>query len=368
MTLKRRLLPALTGVALLASACAGASEQTADEAPATSEAAVVTDSPEAAGPIVASEALSFAIQSIEDSSYSFEQGLTLELDLFGEPVTIGPDGAFVTGQFDEGESMINADVGSFLVSVLEPFGFSDDSAVFGQLLGGLDTAELDVWTTEDVVVIDLSELVSAIGVLDPTASTELDVFAEGPVSIDLNRLAELGVDPAVGGSDIASQFGGAQIPDPADIVGALRSIDVLEAAGTESLGGEDVDVYTAEISFADFVEATGEGIDSQLGPLGTFGLDAPDLDGEELLEDLENIDVDLTIWVDADDLVRHVITNIDLSTILGDLAGAGAPGVGADGNFIVETWQTFDDYGTDFDIVIPDAIDVTSEIAGQLDS
>ena len=373
MTLKR-LLPALAGVALFATACGSAADQVADEAvPASAESSTIEASTDAAAAtpnevIVDAEPLAFAIQSIEDSSYSFEQGLTMELDLFGEPVTIGTDGAFVTGQFDDGQSVVNADIGSFIGSVIEPFGIEGDNPLFGPLLEPLTSAELDLWSTEDTIVIDLSEFASAIGVLDPTAATELDLFTNGPVSIDIDQLIELGVDPTIDGADLASQFGGAQISGPSDIAAALRAIDVLDDAGTDVVDGVDVSVFTGEVSLAEYVEATGAGVDSQFGPLGNLGLDPSGIDPATALESFDDIVVDVTLMIDGDDLVRQVITNIDMTPIFEDLADVGGPGLDSEGTFLVESWVTFDNYGADFDIVLPDAVDVTSEIAGQLDS
>ncbi len=414
MILKKRLLPVLpvlASVSLFAAACGGSAETTstgavgvadltsetnttsaansaveeetaeedtvaedtaADETVAAEESAADESAAEpsetrAEGVEQTTEVLALAIESVQDTSYSFEQGLNMELDILGESLIIGTDEPFITGQVDDGESALNADIGSFMLSMFESMGLSSDDAIFGNVLEGFASLEMDVWTTEDRVVMDLSDFAETFGALDPAAAAEFEVFADGPVSIDLSRLAELGVDSDIAAGDLASQFGGAQVVDPADFVSALSSIDELEAAGVDSVNGVAVDVYIADVSFVEYSEALGQEGIGDLGSLDALGLG--EFDAAAFTDSFEDLEVDFEIMVDADGLVRQIGTTIDMSSFFSDLVALeDDPTFSGDMTMIVETWQTFDNYGQDFDISAPEARDVTSELAGLIDS
>lgn len=226
---------------------------------------------------------------------------------------------------------------------------------------------MSMWSTDDSVVMDLSSFVDVMGGLDPTTANELAVFRDGPVSIDFNRLRESGVDSSVDASALASQFGGAQVTDPADLVAALASIDQLEEAGTGTVNGFAVEVYTADVSMGDYTEAIGQEGLGDLTALEGLGLDAGFDDS--MLEAIENLEVDMTLMVDGEGLVRQVTTTIDMGDIFASIAAEeGGFGLGGDVEMVVETWQTFDNYGDDFDVTPPEAVDVTNEILGLIDS
>lgn len=353
MTLKKHLLPVLASVSLFAAACGGAADTEAasadsGDAATTTEAVERTEGTEQVGDVLA-----VALQSIEDTSYSFEQGVRIEVDAPGESVSIGGEDAFITGQVDGGEAAINADIGSFMRSTFESLNVGDASDPFFEgILSSFDALQMNVWTTDDAVVMDLSDFGPALGLLDPSASDEFALFSDGPVSIDLERLAELSGDLDVSAGDLASQFGGAQVLDPSALVDALESIEELEAAGTDSVNGIAVDVYEADVSFADYAESIGQDVFDDLDGLSDEGVDA---------EALGEVEVDITLMVDAEGLVRQIVTSIDTG-------GFGADSGAIPGSLVTETWQTFDNYGETFDIVVPDAVDVTDEIADQLGS
>ena len=359
MTLKKRLLPVLASVSLFAAACGGASDTAAVEEAAGLPATAVDShaAGQTQGAEQLAEVLAVAIQSVEDTSYSFTQGVQIQSDLQGQPITIGSEEAFITGQVDGGESAINADIGTFMRDTFESMGLgAEGDPFFEGIVSSFDALQMSIWTTEDTIVLDLSDFGSALALVDPSAVDQFEVFSDGPVSVDIDRLAELSGLDDVSASDLATQFGGAQVLDPGALVTVLSSIDALEPAGTDSVNGIAVDVYDAEVALAEYAEALGQEGLGDLGGIADLG------DGGVDADSVGEIEVEIELSVDAEGLVRQILTSTDT----GGLALDGA--AGGSGALTLETWQTFDDYGQDFDIVAPDAVDVTDELAGELGS
>lgn len=379
----RWLVALLSLVALIATACGSSTNAAGEATPATADdasAAVgdavedVVSAPDGAAPDA--QVLAFAIQASDELSYSFEQGLSMDLNLGGLALAVDSEDAFVTGAIDGEDSRVNADIGSFLGSMLSSLGL--DLGVQGP---GFEGLEIDVWIVDDTMVIDMSSFAAGIGGFDPTAAAELAPFADGPVAVDLDALADLGDFEDTDASDLVQQFGqGAQITDPSAVLDALRTVEALEDAGTSTLDGVDVSVYEATVAMADYLEALDLDVGDQLGGLDDLGLPADGADGaaiEDTLEAIENLTVDLTIMLDEEGLVRRLESTIDMGAVLA--AGAPALDDGADagalGGFdlsqieaVVHTWQNFNDYGEDLAITPPAAQDRTAEIAALLEA
>lgn len=392
----RRLLALLAVLALIATACGGSSESEtagsaddfgpliendvtaadivsdnadadtdadADDSDATepSETPVTDDKP-------AAEVLAFAIQAAEELSYSYEQGLLIDAEFLGQQILMGSDAPFATGQVNGDDMSINADIGTFMVSMFESLGVSANDPAFSGMLDGFSDLELEAWMVDDMVVLDLSDFATTLGELDPAAAGDLALFADGPVSVDLAQLEALG--GAAGSTDASAMVGqfaqGAQMTDPADIVAALRNVDALVDAGADTVNGVAVQVYTAQVSFADYADALDQDLTAALDEMGV--VDAS-IDADALVGALESLVVDLTVSIDDDGFVREIVTVVDMGEFANSLFAQMEDGpAGMEFEMVVETWQTFDNYGADFEIVAPDAVDRTSEIAGLLDS
>lgn len=388
-TRTERLLALLAVLALMASACGGSSESetasadgafgpvvesdlsavdntvdgSADDAlpaDAPSEEPVAVEQP-------APEVLAFAIQAAEELSYSYEQGIIINADMLGQRIVMGGDQAFATGLVNGDDVSVNADIGMFMLSMFESMGLSADDPALGGMLDGFRDLEMDIWMVDNTVVMDLSSFASAMGGLDPSASGELGIFMDGPISVDLDQLESLGgVADSTDAAAIVGQFGqGAQITDPADIMEALRSVDALVEAGSDTLNGVAVDVYTAQISFADYAEAVGQDVTSSLEQAGVLD---PSVDVDAIVAALESVDADLTISLDGEGYVRELVTLVDMGSFLDAMTADASEVSMMEIEMVVETWQTFDNYGEDVEIVAPDAVDRTSELAGLLTS
>ncbi len=259
-----------------------------------------------------------------------------------------------------------------MMATFESMDIDISNPVFAAALGDFGDMTMEVWVVDSMMVIDMSSLAASLGGMDPAAAAELSIFADGPVSVDLAALE------SVGGTDAAAlvqQFGqGAQVTDPAALIDALRGVDAVTNAGSSTVGGTPVTVYTANLSMAEYYEALDMDITDQLGSMETFGVASGSPEAamvEAMLPSLEQLTVDMTIMLDADGLVRRIETTMDMgammSSMFGDLEGAESLGFG-DIEVVVDTWQNFADYGTDITISAPDAVDRTSEMAGLIDS
>lgn len=376
MTARKQLLFVIGLISLIAAACGSAADSASTDAPAAeagadTEATVQT---ELESTELDSDVLALVVQSIEDLSYSYEQGLSIEGEVFGQELDVTTDEAFASGEVEDDDLSINVDIGSFVLATLESTGIDASEPLFESFFRGIAEIEIDVWVVDGEIVLDLTDFANTWGGIDPTAASELSIFQDGPVSVDIERLAELGVDSDVDVSDLLDQFAqGAPIIDPSSIVDLLSSIDALEDAGTGSVNGVDVDVYNATVSLADYAEALGQDPLEGLGPLDGLGLGSDELDdavdAEALLAAVEDLTVDLTLSIDGDELVREIVTTVDTGALLSAAtAELDDPELAGGASLVVQTWQTFDNYGEDFDIVAPEAVDVTNELAGLIDS
>ena len=382
----RRLVALLALLALIATACGGSADNAASVDAATDADSPqpvaddlgvadsdATTSPDGAAPNA--QVLAFAIQASEELSYSFEQGVSMDINLGAINLAIDPEDAFVTGEIDGDNSRVNADIGSFLNSMFGSLGLD-----LGAQASEFDGLEMDVWVVDDTTVIDMSSFVTGVGGLDPTGAADLAMFADGAVAVNLSELATLsGVDDADAAA-LVQQFGqGAQITDPAVVLEALRTVDALDDVGSDTFDGVDVTVYEATVAMDEYLEALDLDVDDQLGGLDAFDLSANSADAEALqdtLEAIEGLTVDLTILLDGEGLVRRLESTVDMGAVLA--AGAGSADTGDAGiggafdlsqiDLVVETWQNFDDYGVDIEITPPDAPDRTAEVAALLES
>ena len=138
----------------------------------------------------------------------------------------------------------------------------------------------------------------------------------------------------------------------------------MNEVGSDVVNGFDVTVYDSTVSLGEFSRAIGQDTSAALGQLGDLRIDE-----EAILAELEAIEVEMTIMLDGEGLVRQLITTMDMGSFVSSTLGEhGGFGSSADAEMLIETWQTFDDYGVDFDVVAPEATDVTSELAGLIDS
>ncbi len=307
---------------------------------------------------VTAEVLAFAIQAADDQSFTFEQGLALQIDLGGIALDVAPEGPIAVGSVDGANSVVQADAGAFISGIFESLGFNPS------ILGAdfADDLSIGVWTVDNTMVIDMSGFAAGIAGLDPNAADELAFFSDGPVAVDLDELAELIGSDETDAASIIGQFGqGASISDPALVINALRTIDALTLIGEDTIGDTSVDVYEATVSMDEFFEAVDIDINDQLNSFDGFGVPAgPELD--DTLEILEDLTVDMVISLGDDGLVRRLESSIDLGAAFGANEDVAELGLG-DVDAIVDTWQTFDNYGEPQDITLPAAEDRTAEVA-----
>lgn len=325
-----------------------------------------------ATPQQTAQVLAYAIQASEELSYSFEQGMSMRMNMLGMDLNIAPEAAFVTGEVSGSDSRVRVDLGSFMTAMFESMGLDLSDPLFAGAFGDLGDMSMEVWIVDSTMVIDMSSLAASVTDMDPAAAAELSIFADGPISVDLAALG------GVGGTDAAAlvqQFGqGAQVTDPAALIESLRSIDAVTEVGSSTVGDTPVTVYTANLSMAEYYDALGMDVTDQLGSMEDFGI-APGSDEaamiESMLPALEQLTTDMTIMLDADGLVRRIETSMDMgemmSSMFNDIDGSDSLGLG-EIEMLVDTWQNFDNYGTAVTITPPPAIDRTSELTGLLDA
>lgn len=368
----------IVGLALVATSCGGSSVTaenlsssiTDSTAPAvvddSSDSAVTddlgaTDTPQDDTVVAPAESrdmtsvLAFAIEASEQESFTFTQGLAINLGAAG--VTPPAAGPYAFGEVSEGRTHVRVDLEAF---VAESMG---SLAGFGLGPGDLTGQQFEVWTDDDALTMDLSKL--DVGEFDA-------VFADGPVSVEAG--AASGVDI----NAVAQQFGqGSQITDPAAMFNALRLVTEAQETGTDIVGDVDVTVYSAMLSVGDYYEAIGSRASDQLSTIESLGLAESEAEAiAELIPMLETLEMDVTIMVDADGRVRRVATDLNVTSIivalfessseLSEVEGAATVDIGAlfgpDGLQIgLSNWQEFDDYGSAPEITVPDAADVTDQ-------
>ena len=369
--------PETTSAPAQTTAPAAAVEPAETTAPAES---VVPADDQAGSSAPLAQVLALAVDNSESQSYSFSQGMAMRVNIGGQNLDIAPQEAYVFGEVQDGSTHLNMDMGTLMGAIFESTGLDVTQPPFDELFAGLDDANIEFWADEQTLVMDMSSFASTLGSLNPQSASDVAALADGPVSFDLTQLD--GIDAA----SLANQYGqGAQVTNPSEILQALRAADAISETGTDQVNGVDVRVFSATLSMADYSEALGINFTDQLGPanLGAFDGGPEEEIAAALLPAMEQLEVGLVVMVDADDLVRRLEVGLDFGAIFEAMftnadvleAIATEDGItreeleseveffGPDGiEMTVDTWQEFDNYGQDFNIVVPDAVDVTGEL------
>lgn len=400
-TPRRTLVVLCMLLALVASACAGTTVQTEElnasslqpdtasepvpwgvdptVAPLPDETASITNGTAAeadrsVGVVEpATQVLALAFTAPEELSYSFTQGISMEMDMPGiGAFNIAPAEAIAHGEVEGTRSHIVMDIGVLFTEMFASLGGGAD------LGDEFDSLTMEMWSDESVLIMDMSSFAATMGSLDPATSGELDSFVNGPVLIDLSEA------PGLTGTAFASQYAqGTQVVDPALLLQSLRSVDAIRSVGSMQHDGRSVDVYDATITMTDYYEALGIDITAQLDTMGSLGL-TPDDDALflSISEAMSDLPVELRILIDEDQLIRRLETTIDMQPLMAamfedpDMLAAMAAAEGATTEemaagadlmagmrYTVGTWQEFDNYGGGFDITFPEATDVTADVA-----
>jgi hypothetical protein len=373
---RRSLLALIAILAFFASACAGTSTIVAEtDAPSSTAAETSADgavtedaddkfaapADDAAVPAGSArnmtQVLAFAMQAAEQESYTFTQGLVINIGAAGGQSR--PAAPYAFGEVVDGQTHVRVDLEAF---VAESMG---SLAGFGLGPTGLEGQQFEVWATNTTLTMDLSDL--------DIADADLQALADGPVSVDIAAID--GVDV----SAVAQQFGqGSQVTDPVAMFDALRSITDAIEEGPGIVGDVPVTTYVATLSVADFYAAQGGSIGDQLSVIENLGLADNEADAiAGLVPALESVELDVQIMVDDDGHVRRVASELNMTDLVVALfenstefsGGEGAPPIdlgalfGPDGlQIILGSWQEFHDYGSAPAIVVPDAVDVTDQL------
>ncbi len=392
----RVLVVLLTAFALMATACGGGTTTTVEPLRASSlqpesaaepvpwgvEPTVAplpgeessdssTSAPKVASePVVATEVLALAFAAPDELSYSFTQGISMTMEMPGlGGFTIAPDEPVAWGEVAGQRSHTVFDMGVILRETLAGLGAGSS----------FTDAKMEMWADESTLVMDMSPLASSLGAIDPLGAGELGLFADGPILIDLTQM------PGLTGAEFASQYAqGSQVVDPALLLQSLRSVDAIRAVGPAQHNGVPVEAYAATITMTEYYEALGMDITDQLETSADLGLDAADaVVFDAVLGAMDALDVELRILVDENQLIHRLETTMDMQPMMSAMfedpavldAMAAAEGatveemalgldIVASMEYTIGTWQNFDNHGQAFDIVFPEAEDVTAEFAG----
>jgi len=400
-TPRRTLVSLCMLLALVASACAGTSVQTEelnasnlqpdsasepvpwgvdptvaplpDDAASTTNASALEADRTAGAAVPATEVLALAFTAPEELRYSFTQGISMEMDMPGiGAFNIAPAEAIAHGEVDGNRNHIVMDLSVLFTEMFASLGGGAD------LGGEFDSLTMEMWSDESVLIMDMSSFATTIGAIDPTASGELGPFANGPVLIDLSEA------PGLSGTAFASQYAqGTQVVDPALLLQSLRSVDAIRPVGSMQHDGRSVEAYDATITMTDYYDALGIDIAAQLDTMSGLGLSADeDALFLAIIEAMSDLPVELRILIDEDQLIRRLETTIDMQPLMAamfespDMLAAMAAAEGATAEeiaagadlmagmrYTVGTWQEFDNYGGAFDIIFPEATDVTADFA-----
>lgn len=397
----RRLLVCLVALmSLVASACGGGSEsagelrssslqpESASEpvpwnvepaiAPApeasedTADASTVDRSAHSPGEDVPlTEVLALAFAAPESLSYTFTQGISMDMEMPGlGGFEIAPSSPVATGEVQGTRTHIMMDMGVLFEEMFADLGAG------AAIPPGMENAKIEIWGDETTLVMDMSSFTDTLGAMDPMDSGEAALFADGPVRIDLSQL------PGLTGSEFASQYvQGTQVVDPALLLQSLRSVDAIEHVGALSHNGRTVDQYDASITMAQYYDALGIDIAAQLDMVGGITGSAEDeAMFSALFAAMSDLSVELRILIDEEQLIRRLEVEIDMQplmvaifedeTVLELMAqeqGATVEEMGStaailgDMRYVVGTWQEFDNYGGALEIEFPEATDITSE-------
>ena len=381
-TRTRRTRAALVALALTATACGGGTVDTSDAGSSTEDqattttptAAVVSTSEDVSSdesledvagdtdavPVESRDlttVLAFAIDASDQESFTFTQGLSINIGPAGVPA---PDSApYAFGEVVDGQTHVLVDLETF---VAESMG---SLAGFGLGPGELVGQKFEVWSDDSTLTMDLTD----IDIVGETAQP----LTEGPVSVTVSDATSVDMNA------VARQFGqGSQITNPNAMFDALQTLSEGQEVGPAMLGDIPVTVYASTLTVADYYAAIGASASDQLSTIESLGLAESEAEAiSGLIPLLETLDMNAEISVDDDGRVRRVSTTLDVTDVVValfessvELSGTeGPPQVdigalfGPDGlGVVLSNWQEFHDYGAAPAIVVPEAEDVTDMV------
>lgn len=369
----RRARAGLVALALVATACGGDTVESTNlsssiEAPdVSSTEAPVQDAMEDADADAASEiaevpiealdltsVLAFAIDASEQESFTFTQGLAINIGPAGAPTPEA--GPYAFGEVVDGQTHVRVDLETF---VQESMG---SLSGFGLGPGDLVGQEFDMWSDDDTLTMDLTKIDIMGETAQPLTNGPISVRVDEETSVDMNA--------------VARQFGqGSQITDPEAMFSALQSLSEGQEVGPAMLGDIPVTVYATTLTVADYYSAIGASASDQLSTIRSLGLAESEAEAiSELIPLLETLDMNAEISVDADGRVRRVSTSLDVTEVVVALFESSVELSGTDGEPQVDigalfgpdglgvelsNWHEFHDYGVAPAIVVPEAEDVT---------
>jgi hypothetical protein len=287
------------------------------------------------------------LSTIAESSAAepFRMELDFAIDAAGENVELDN---MMTGEVDGDQSSIHMDMSSML----------------GQMPGAAPGADpdqltMDMVTDGQLVYIKapmfgfLAEQAEDMGSGgEPNPFADLAVVADQWGSIDA---AALGGDVGVG--DVVGQVG-AQGGDPRQFLQLVSEASDPHELGDDVIKSTRVQGLGAAITFEEMLAAQGRDVDEFIAQ--TPGGDAIP---QAMLDQMLQLEVPVEVWVDADDHVRRVKIDLDMTELLS------SAGLDDDaGSVSMTTTMDFFDYGADdIAIEIPEAtVDVTDAYAALL--
>ncbi|MGI9605084.1 MAG: hypothetical protein ACR2P0_02985 [Acidimicrobiales bacterium] len=317
-------------------------------------------------PAVNAQVLAVAVESSESLSFTFEQGFAMEMAMGSFVIDISPDAPMMSGAVDGDRSYMQTDMGVMFEEMFSSLGI--DPGTVPELAAMTEGASFEAWVDGSVMTLDMSSFVSAIGGTDPQVDPGLSVFADGPVSIDMAQLD--GMNAAA----ISQQLGqGSQVVDPAAILESLRTVDSVAVVGTTTAVGRPVTVYRGSMSMLEYMEAMGQDLDTQLASFEGLGIDMGDDAAmlDTVFESMGELQVDVTIMVDDDGLIRRIEHAMDMGPMIEAMMSD--PSLGLDGagfgdiSMSMDLWQEFDGYGDAGNFTSPpSATDVTTDFSDLL--
>ena len=319
--------------------------------------------------------LAYAIEVSEDRNFTFEQGMKMDLNVLGMQILMNSDEPMADGVVNGDLEYVRVDLGPMLESMFGQLAALDPNAASEIAAIDFDAMVVDTWTDGEVIVVDMSGYLASLTELDPSAAAGLEAFAEGPVKLDIASLA------AAQGLDVADVLAelemGAQYTDPATLFAALRNLEVVDEVGTDVVDGAPVTVYSGSITFAAYMDALGGDLSGQLGGFGDLGIDPSDPMMGEMIESLDSVPISITVMIDDEDLVRRIDIAMDMSPMFESMFGGFTGDASADDEMAalfgdmtatVDVWQTFDNYGSAPEVVLPDAPDASADFLGLVES
>ena len=280
------------------------------------------------------EALAFALEATHNQSFAYEQGTTIlfgsdEIDMADN--TPPTDSGNVIGFVDDGAYFVSADIGASYAAAFEPLGIGEPTQ-----FEGLRT---NMWIVDNTMFADLSDAaeLSRRPVIDPDSegAPPIAMLDSGPISVDLERLDVL-TDTEIDRPQLLTLMSHVSVIDPLAMLEVVEVTNGLEQTGTNLVSGYRVTEYSASISFLAYRVAAGD------PPAEGF-------DWEAVAQEPAEADIRLIVALDDEGLIRQVTVEI-----AADINGISTRS---------DTWQTFQDYGADFDVDPPEGAEATDEVA-----